>query len=128
MIRLLCPRCGHRLKIEPRYAGKKGKCPRCAEALAIPSLSAEESAPADPPAAGDNPFSFVDDSDSGSAEEPQRIYSIDECEPLDGDPAPIPKQAVVARLRRLLRIVGLLAVAVVLIAVAGLVLVLMSQS
>jgi hypothetical protein len=126
MIRLLCPRCGHRLKIEPRYAGKKGKCPRCAEPLAIPALSAEESTPADPPAAAaDNPFSFVDD--SCPAEEPERIYSIDECEPLDD--GPIPDQGKAARPgRRLLAILGLLAAAVVLIAVAGVVFVLMTQS
>jgi len=36
MIRFNCPSCGHGIQCDDKHAGKRAKCPRCAEPVAVP--------------------------------------------------------------------------------------------
>ena len=38
-IKISCPECGTQLSVDPRAAGRKGKCPSCAEIMTIPNQS-----------------------------------------------------------------------------------------
>ena len=42
-----CESCGHKIKIPDKYAGKKGKCPKCHEAVIIPTPEKEDIVPED---------------------------------------------------------------------------------
>ncbi len=39
MIKFSCPNCGQSIRVDDRYAGRSGKCPRCGTAVAVPSQS-----------------------------------------------------------------------------------------
>ncbi len=39
MIKFSCPNCGQSIRVDDRYAGKSGKCPRCRTAVGVPSQS-----------------------------------------------------------------------------------------
>jgi len=36
MITFNCESCGHKIKVSDKYAGKKGKCPKCKQPIAVP--------------------------------------------------------------------------------------------
>jgi len=39
MIKFSCPNCGQSIRVDDRYAGRSGKCPRCGTAVEVPSQS-----------------------------------------------------------------------------------------
>jgi len=39
-IKFFC-RCGHKLRMDPKHAGKKGKCPSCSHLLRVPAVNHE---------------------------------------------------------------------------------------
>lgn len=39
MIRFACGHCGRSIHVDAKYAGRKGKCPKCGEAVAVPERS-----------------------------------------------------------------------------------------
>jgi len=43
MLRFHCNNCGHKIKAPDEYAGRKGKCPKCQQAVKIPNLGEESS-------------------------------------------------------------------------------------
>ena len=42
-----CESCGHKIKVPDKYTGKKGKCPKCHEAVIIPTPEKEDVVPED---------------------------------------------------------------------------------
>ena len=46
MISFSCPHCNKALRVKDELAGKRGKCPGCGQAFAIPATSASAAAPA----------------------------------------------------------------------------------
>ena len=40
MIKFACSKCGKHIRVDEKYAGKKGKCPGCGEAVVVPGKSA----------------------------------------------------------------------------------------
>ena len=47
IIKFHCKSCGHKIKVPDKYAGKKGKCPKCHEAVIIPIPEKEDIVPED---------------------------------------------------------------------------------
>ncbi len=39
MIRFCCEHCGHKISVRDEHAGKRGKCPRCADVVTVPDKS-----------------------------------------------------------------------------------------
>jgi len=40
MIRFYCEQCGHKISVQDKHAGKRGKCPECGAAFVVPAESA----------------------------------------------------------------------------------------
>ena len=39
MIKFACSNCSKTIRVDDKYAGKKGKCPKCGQAVVVPERS-----------------------------------------------------------------------------------------
>ena len=39
MIKFRCEKCGHKISVEDKHAGRQGKCPKCGNAVVVPDVS-----------------------------------------------------------------------------------------
>lgn len=44
MIKFTCNNCDHGIKVNEKYAGKKGKCPKCGKLVMVPSITSNSKA------------------------------------------------------------------------------------
>src|SRR5271163_427789 len=49
VIMFSCSSCGNKLKVKPELAGKKVKCPKCAQVVLVPASEGDSSAGTNPP-------------------------------------------------------------------------------
>lgn len=68
-IKVKCPGCGKRYKVDDRFGGKKAKCQSCGAAMAVP-----DAAPA-PQAKSDDPFAAMDELEQKGTAAPEPAFA-----------------------------------------------------